>query len=77
MKAIQITVDEALLKRLDADPDVKRDGRSALIRRAVDEYLRRRRKRQIADQYAKAYADGRGLGEEFAGWENQGVWPDE
>lgn len=76
MKAIQITLDEALLARLDADAEVRRDGRSAVLRRAADEYLRRRRKRAIADQYAKAYQGGDGLGDEFSAWEQEGTWPE-
>ncbi len=74
MKAIQITVDDVLLARLDADEEVRRDGRSAVIRRATDEYLRRRRKRAIADQYAAAYAARASL-PGFEGWEDQGEWP--
>ena len=77
MKAIQITMDDALLAQLDADPDVKREGRSAVLRRAVAEYLRQRRKRQIAEQYAKAYKNGNDRCEDFAGWEAEAVWPDE
>jgi metal-responsive CopG/Arc/MetJ family transcriptional regulator len=76
MKAIQITLDDALLARLDADVEVQRDGRSAVIRRAADEYLRRRRKRAIADQYARGYGSARGLGEELSGWEDEGAWPE-
>jgi metal-responsive CopG/Arc/MetJ family transcriptional regulator len=75
MKAIQITLDEALLARLDADEEVRRDGRSAVFRRAADAYLRSRRRRAIADQYAKAYAGGAALGTEFAGWDDEGAWP--
>lgn len=77
MKAIQVTLDEALLARLDADAEVRRDGRSAVLRRAADEYLRRRRRREIADQYAKAYGTTAGLGRDFAGWESEGTWPEE
>jgi metal-responsive CopG/Arc/MetJ family transcriptional regulator len=76
MKAIQITLDEDLLRRLDADEEVQRDGRSAVLRRAADAYLRRRRSRAIAEQYAKAYKDGTGLGAEFNGWEGEGAWPE-
>ena len=76
MKAIQVTFDEALLARLDADAEVRRDGRSAVLRRAADEYLRRRRKRTIAEQYAKAYSNDAGLGDEFGGWEHEGTWPE-
>jgi metal-responsive CopG/Arc/MetJ family transcriptional regulator len=77
MKAIQITLDDALLARLDADEEVRRDGRSAVLRRAADEYLRRRRKRAIAEQYAQAYGASPGLGDEFRGWEDEGAWPEQ
>ena len=76
MKAIQITLDEALLARLDADEEVRRVGRSAVLRRAADEYLRKRRKRVIADQYAKAYGASPDFGVEFSGWDDEGAWPE-
>jgi metal-responsive CopG/Arc/MetJ family transcriptional regulator len=76
MKAIQITLDEALLARLDADEEVRRDGRSAVLRRAAEEYLRRRRKRVIAEQYSRAYGASPDLGAEFSGWEDEGTWPE-
>lgn len=74
MKAIQVTLDDELLARLDADEEVRRDGRSAVLRRAASEYLRKRRKRRVADQYAKAYGDRPGLGAEFEDWEGEGTW---
>lgn len=77
MKAIQITMDDELLAALDADPEVRRDGRSAVLRRAAKEYLRRQRSAAIDEQYARAYADGAGLGPEWSGWEEQGVWPED
>jgi metal-responsive CopG/Arc/MetJ family transcriptional regulator len=76
MKAIQVTLDDALLARLDADEEVRRDGRSAVIRRAADEYLRRRRKRAIAEQYTAGYGSSTGLGREFRGWEDEAAWPE-
>ena len=76
MKAIQITVDERLLARLDADSEVRRHGRSAVLRRAAEEYLRRGRKRTIASQYASAYGAQPGIGAEFSGWEGEGSWPE-
>jgi metal-responsive CopG/Arc/MetJ family transcriptional regulator len=75
MKAIQITLDDALLARLDADEEVQRDGRSAVLRRAADEYLRRRRKRSIAESYARGYGRTRDLGD-FESWADEGVWPE-
>jgi len=77
MKAIQITVDDRLLARLDADPEVKRSGRSAVFRRAVEAYLRERRTRRIDEAYRRGYAKDRGLGPEWDGWAEEGVWPEE
>ena len=76
MKAIQITFDEALLKELDATEEVRRDGRSAVFRKAVSEYLRRGRRFAIAERYRQAYGEEAGPGDEFKGWEDQGQWPD-
>jgi metal-responsive CopG/Arc/MetJ family transcriptional regulator len=76
MKAIQITLDTELLKRLDADDDVRREGRSAVLRRAAEEYLARRRKRAIAEQYERAYRKDPGLGDDFSGWQDEGAWPE-
>ena len=75
MKAIQVMLEERLLERLDATDEVQREGRSAVLRRAVEAYLRRRERISIESQYRKAYRGGAGLGREFAGWEDQGVWP--
>jgi metal-responsive CopG/Arc/MetJ family transcriptional regulator len=77
MKTIQITIDENLLLQLDAHEETKRDGRSAVLRRAVADYLKRRRQASITEGYRKAYAGGEGLGAEFEGWEGEGVWPSE
>lgn len=77
MKAVQVMFDEELLRRLDADNEVRRRGRSAVLREAVAEFLERRRQAKIAEQYRRAYAESPGLGEDFEGWERQGVWPPE
>ena len=76
MKAIQIVMDEDLLRRFDADEEVKRQGRSAVLRRAVADYLRKRRAAAVSAAYRRAYGD-RALGGGFEGWADEGVWPDE
>ena len=76
MKAIQVSFDETLLEELDATEEAKRDGRSAVLRRATAEYLRRHRRDEIAESYRRAY-DSPGLGDELEGWEDQGTWPSE
>lgn len=75
MKAIQITMDERLLADLDADDEVRLKGRSAVFRRAVAEYLRRKREAGIADAYRRGYRGG--AGRELEGWAEEGTWPDE
>jgi metal-responsive CopG/Arc/MetJ family transcriptional regulator len=75
MKIIRFTVDEELLEALDADEEVRRDGRSAVLRRAALEYLRRRRADRVAEQYRRAYGNS-GAGDELKGWEKEGVWPE-
>ncbi len=75
MKPIQVLFDEDLLRRLDSDTEVRKEGRSAVLRRAAAAYLRRRRAERIAEAYRRGYKDG-GLGAEFEGWEDQGAWPE-
>jgi metal-responsive CopG/Arc/MetJ family transcriptional regulator len=77
MRSIQITFDERLLAALDATEEVKEKGRSAVMRRAVEEYLERRRRWAIAESYREAYGQSAGVSDEFPGWEDQGEWPDE
>jgi CopG family transcriptional regulator/antitoxin EndoAI len=75
---VQISLDRALLKRLDADPEVKAKGRSAFIRDALRVYLRARERARIDDQIRAAYR-GRGnatLREVESLLESQS-WPDE
>jgi metal-responsive CopG/Arc/MetJ family transcriptional regulator len=77
MKHVQILMDEPLLRRLDADPEVQKLGRSEVLRRAAIDYLKRKRSREIRESYRRAYQKSRGLGAEFSGWEQEGVWPAE
>lgn len=69
--------DETLLDRLDSEQEVRRDGRSAVLRRLVAEYLDLQREAAIDARYRKGYADGQGLGPEFEGWEDEVAWPDD
>ena len=77
MKAIQITFDEQLLHALDEDAEVKRIGRSAVLRKAAKEYLRRSAAARIREQYKRAYGATGGRVPELEDWIGIGVWPDE
>lgn len=75
MKAIQVTFDEGLLERLDRHPTVRERGRSAVLREATVEYLKRRDAEEIARRYQAGYRDTAPLDDELAGWASQGTWP--
>ena len=76
MKAIQITFDERLLEKLDNDKEVKKERRSAVIRCAVADYLRKKRWVTSADAYHRAY--GKQLAKsDLRGWVDEGIRPDE
>jgi metal-responsive CopG/Arc/MetJ family transcriptional regulator len=76
MKPIQVLFDEPLLRRLDADEEVRAVGRSAVLRRAAAEYLRRRRAKETREAYRRAYTRRREIVDEFRGWDDEGVWPE-
>lgn len=77
MKAIQITLDEALLERLDAHPTVKEQGRSAVLREAAAAYLARKDAEDIAHRYRAGYGDAAGVDAELEGWTDEGAWPED
>lgn len=76
MQAIQIDIDETLLARIDADEVARREGRSALVNRALQAYFQRSAQADISGRYRRAYADAASIDEELEGWTEEGVWPD-
>jgi metal-responsive CopG/Arc/MetJ family transcriptional regulator len=75
MRAIQITIDEALLKALDRDSEVRAKGRSAVLRRVLSEYLKSNRRAAISQAYRRGY--GKAGAPELKGWADEGTWPEE
>ena len=73
MKPIQVTFDEALLKRLDAHPAVQERGRSAVLREAAAAYLTRKDAEDISHRYRAGYAAGHDA--DLEGWAGEGAWP--
>ena len=54
-KPIQISLDAELLERIDNDPEAQERGRSALIRSAVEVYLRAKERKSIEKKIVEAY----------------------
>ncbi len=77
MKPIQVTVDEDLLRALDADERVQQVGRSALFRELARDHLRRERERCIDEQYARAYDGQSDAGPRWVEWEEEDGGPPE
>ena len=84
MKPIQVTFDETLLARLDRHPMVRERGRSAVLRKAAADFLKRQEAEEIDRLYRAGYANAaRGDCElsdrpgELEDWAAQGVWPGE
>ena len=77
MKAIQVTFDEALLEKLDRHPSVRARGRSAVLRQAASEFLKRREAEEISLRYRQGYQDATTLDDELGGWADEATWPDD
>jgi len=75
MKPVQVMFDEDTLRRLSESEEVKERGRSEVVRRAVDRYLRQREQETIARKYAQAYSSTAALEDELDGWTEEGAWP--
>lgn len=76
-KAVQVSLDEDLLQRIDADNEAVAHGRSAFIRSAVDLYLATKRRRRVDAHITTAYG-GRAdeLAAETADLVDAQAWPD-
>jgi len=76
MKPVQVMFDESLLAELDADVEVRRDGRSAILRRAARAWLQRKRVAEVSRAYKLAYGGDTSIASELEDWDEQGTWPD-
>ena len=70
-------MDEELLAGLDKTEEVRKIGRSAVLRRAASEYPARQSRVEIARQYQKAFGANADLGKEIKGWEGEAAWMEE
>ena len=77
-RSVQISLDQELLEQVDREPEAQRDGRSALIRRALRVYLELKRRREIDQAYLQGYGgQADEVFGEFAELLKGQSWPDE
>jgi metal-responsive CopG/Arc/MetJ family transcriptional regulator len=55
VKPVQISIDTKLLRRIDAQPETRKRGRSAFVRTAVETYLHAKERREIDEAIGAAY----------------------
>jgi len=77
METIQVVMEAGLLKATDRAARKLKVNRSALIRDAVREHLKRLHTRQLELQEREAYERIPDEPEEFAAWDKVAAWPRE
>ena len=77
-KPVQISIDEELLRRVDAQPETREHGRSAFVRSAIESDLRSRKRREIDEAISRAFrADADAMLDEVDGVLDAQAWPDD
>lgn len=77
-KAVQVSMDVELLRRIDAQPETRQRGRSAFVRAAIESYLRSEERRKIDDAISKAYGgEADAMLAEVDGLLDSQAWPDD
>ena len=76
METIQIVLDTPLLRRADRAARRMKVNRSALVRAALEEHLKRlatlEREARDREGYLRQPQDG----DDLSGWEEEAAWPD-
>jgi metal-responsive CopG/Arc/MetJ family transcriptional regulator len=75
MEIIQVVMESALLRATDRAARKRRLNRSALVREALREHLKRLAEREQRDRHG--YQRHPSDPDEFGGWDKVAAWPDE
>jgi metal-responsive CopG/Arc/MetJ family transcriptional regulator len=75
METIQVVLDSKLLRSADRAARRTKLNRSALIRDALREHLRRLEIREMEECDRKGYAVAREAPGELSAWESEAAWP--
>ena len=76
METIQVVLDKELLKAADLAASRQKVNRSALIRQALREHLKRLRELELEDRDRRGYMARPQRAEEFRVWEDAASWPE-
>lgn len=76
METIQVVLDTALLRATDGAARRARANRSALIREALREHLKRLQVRELEARDRRGYEQRPEASAEVAGWERVASWPE-
>jgi len=77
MEIVQIVMDKKLLHAADQAAKRTRRNRSALVRDALREHLRRLEPRASEERDREGYSRHPQAGAEARGWESEATWPEE
>ena len=76
METIQVVLDAKLLQAADLAAKRQKVNRSALIRHALREHLKRLRELELEEQDRRGYMARPQREEEFRVWEEAAAWPE-
>jgi metal-responsive CopG/Arc/MetJ family transcriptional regulator len=77
METIQVVLDSKLLKAADSEAKRQKVNRSALIRQALQEHLRRLRISEQEERDRRGYLAQPQRIEEYRPWEGAAAWPED
>ena len=76
MATIQVVLDTKLLKAADREAKRRKVNRSALIRYALQQHLKRMRELELDERDRRGYLAQPQREEEFRIWEGTAAWPE-
>ena len=75
MATIQVVLDAKLLKAADSAAKKGKVNRSALIRKALEEHLKRLKVLDLEERDRRGYLAQPQSPDEYLGWESIAAWP--
>ena len=77
METIQVVLDSKLLRAADLAAKRQKVNRSALVRQALQDHLKRLRELELEEQDRRGYLAQPQREDEFRIWEEAAAWPED